>query len=218
VGDLPRDRFVGFLQNHDQVGNRARGERSSHLLAGGRLRVGAALVLLSPFVPMLFQGEEWGATTPFLYFTDHEDVDLARAVTQGRRDEFTSFGWSADEVPDPQQRATFERSRLDWRELAGEPHAALLEWHRRLIALRRAIVRAGERVAVRCDGDARWLAIDRSDTSIVCNLGAAARRVPLPWPSDARVLLGSVAALTAASGAITLPPDTVAVVGTGTRS
>ncbi|MGZ3678250.1 MAG: malto-oligosyltrehalose trehalohydrolase, partial [Ktedonobacterales bacterium] len=99
---LPGHRFLGYMQTHDQVGNRARGERSSALLSPRRLKVAAALVLTAPFVPMLFQGEEWGATTPFQYFTDHQDANLARAVSEGRRNEFAAFGWNPDDVPDPQ--------------------------------------------------------------------------------------------------------------------
>ena len=106
-------------QNHDQVGNRAVGERTSALMSDGRLRVAAALLLTSPFVPLLFQGEEWGATTPFQYFTDHTDPELGRAVSEGRRREFAAFGWDPQAVPDPQDPATFERSKLDWTEEIG---------------------------------------------------------------------------------------------------
>src|SRR5262249_47499217 len=129
--------FVVFAQNHDQVGNRAAGERASALMSDGRLRIAAALLLTSPFVPLLFQGEEWGATTPFQYFTGHNDRGLARAVSDGRRAEFSAFGWDPGRVPDPQDPATFERSRLDWAELDSGRHAGLLAWYRRLIALRR---------------------------------------------------------------------------------
>jgi maltooligosyltrehalose trehalohydrolase len=103
---LSGHRFFGYLQNHDQIGNRAKGERSSHLISPGRLKIAAGLVLTSPFVPLLFQGEEWGASTPFQYFTDHEDPELGRAVSEGRRSEFSAFAWSAEEVPDPQDPAT----------------------------------------------------------------------------------------------------------------
>ena len=112
--------FVVAAQNHDQVGNRAAGERATALMSDGRLRVAAALLLTSPFVPLLFQGEEWGAATPFLYFTDHSDPGLGRIVSEGRRHEFSSFGWDPRDVPDPQDPATFERSRLDWAELGKE--------------------------------------------------------------------------------------------------
>ena len=108
--------FLGYLQNHDQIGNRAKGERIGHLISLGRLKIAAALVLTAPFIPMLFQGEEWGTRSPFLYFTDHEDGELGRLVTEGRRREFAAFGAHAEDVPDPQAQATFERSKLDWDE------------------------------------------------------------------------------------------------------
>ncbi|HUF91415.1 MAG TPA: malto-oligosyltrehalose trehalohydrolase, partial [Candidatus Limnocylindria bacterium] len=120
---LPPARFVHCMQNHDQVGNRAGGERSSHLMSVGRLKIAAALVLVPPYVPLLFQGEEWGATAPFQYFTEHEDPGLGRAVSEGRRREFAGFGWQPEDVPDPQAPETFLRSRLDWSETAREPHA-----------------------------------------------------------------------------------------------
>ncbi|MFC5180181.1 malto-oligosyltrehalose trehalohydrolase [Actinomadura harenae] len=141
----PAHRFVVSLQNHDQVGNRAAGDR----LSGGgpgerglpleRLKIGAAFLLLGPFTPMLFMGEEWGASTPWCYFTDHREPWLARAVTEGRRREFAAHGWQG-EVPDPQAVDTFRRSVLDWAEpAAGQGrHRALLDWYRALIALRRA--------------------------------------------------------------------------------
>ena len=122
---LPPTRFLGYLQNHDQVGNRATGERSSMLLSTGLLKVAAAIVLLGPFVPMLFQGEEWAASTPFLYFTDHDDPELGEAVSEGRRREFAAFGWSPEQVPDPQAPETFEASVLRWDErAAGAPRSA----------------------------------------------------------------------------------------------
>ncbi|HVW86004.1 MAG TPA: malto-oligosyltrehalose trehalohydrolase, partial [Bryobacteraceae bacterium] len=101
--NIPGWRFLGYLQNHDQIGNRALGDRSSHLLSRGKLMIGAALVMTAPFVPMLFEGEEWGASTPFLYFTQHEEDWLVHAVSDGRRKEFAAFGWAFDEVPDPQE-------------------------------------------------------------------------------------------------------------------
>ena len=99
--------FLGYAQKHDQVGNRAQGERLSQLVSPGRLKIAAALVLTSPFVPMLFQGEEWGASTPFQYFTDHPEPDLAKAVREGRRQEFAAFGWKPEDIPDPQTPETF---------------------------------------------------------------------------------------------------------------
>jgi maltooligosyltrehalose trehalohydrolase len=180
---LPGARFFGYLQNHDQVGNRATGERSSMLVGTGSLKVAAALVLCSPFVPMLFQGEEWGASTPFLYFTDHGDPALGRAVSEGRRREFAAFGWRPEDVPDPQDPETFRRSKLDWDELAAQPHAELLEWHRHLIKLRREVpaLAAGDldAVEVRFDEAARWLVLERGPLSVVCNLAGEEQAVPL---------------------------------------
>ena len=177
VGDLPATRFLGYMQNHDQVGNRARGERSSALMSTGRLQIAAALVLLGPFVPMLFAGEEWAASTPFLYFTDHQDKELGRLVSEGRRREFATFGWRPEDVPDPQEEATFARSRLRWDELEREPHATVLRWHRDLIALRRATpgLRDGDRAAVEVEFDeaARWLVMRRVGITVACNWGDA---------------------------------------------
>ncbi|WP_425581621.1 malto-oligosyltrehalose trehalohydrolase, partial [Streptomyces stramineus] len=134
----PAHRLLGYAQTHDQVGNRALGDRLSAHLSPGALACAAALVLCAPFTPMLFMGEEWGARTPWQYFTDHPDPELAEAVRTGRRREFAAHGWAAEEIPDPQDPATRERSCLDWTEPERAPHRALLAWYRRLVALRRA--------------------------------------------------------------------------------
>ncbi|MFD7504806.1 malto-oligosyltrehalose trehalohydrolase [Streptomyces sp. NPDC059850] len=134
----PAHRLLGYAQTHDQIGNRATGDRLSSRLSPGLLACAAALVLCAPFTPMLFMGEEWGAGTPWQYFTDHQDPELAEAVRRGRRREFAAHGWAEADVPDPQDPATRLRSCLDWTEPGREPHRALLDWHRRLIALRRA--------------------------------------------------------------------------------
>ncbi len=170
VVDLPATAFLGYLQDHDQIGNRATGERSSHLLSPDLLKVGAALVLTAPFVPMLFMGEEWGATTPWQYFTDHEDAGLADAVRKGRREEFRAFGWDPDDVPDPQDRATFERSKLDWSEVERPEHAELLDWHRRLVALRRSepSLRDGSFADASVEGDV--LIVRRGNVEVVASL------------------------------------------------
>ena len=133
----PAERHVVFLQNHDQVGNRAAGERLSTLIGRDLAAVVAPDVLLGPFIPLLFQGEEWAASTPFLYFTDFEPGDLAEAVRRGRREEFAAFGWRPEDVPDPQDPATYRRSQLDWAELDKPGHREMLALYKRLIALRR---------------------------------------------------------------------------------
>ena len=168
---LSGHRFVVSVQNHDQVGNRAVGERLSALSSEGRLRIAAALLLTSPFVPMLFQGEEWGASTPFQYFTDHDDPELGRAVSDGRRGEFASFGWSPDDVPDPQAVETFERSKLDWSEPDRPPHATLLDWYRQLIRLRKSLPELTDgrtdRVEVSVDG--QRLTFRRGRVTVMCD-------------------------------------------------
>ncbi len=190
---LPGHRFLAYLQNHDQVGNRARGERSSHLMSPARLKLGAALVLTAPFVPMLFMGEEWGATTPFLYFTSHPERELERAVSAGRRREFAAFGWDPAEIPDPQDPATFAASKLDWDEPRRPPHDELLAWHRDLIALRRAEPSLNRYepsdVQVTYDEDDRSLVMRRAGVVVACNLGR--RPVTVPVPLRAAPLLSS---------------------------
>lgn len=138
--DLPR--FVICTQNHDQIGNRADGARLSHEIDASTYRAVSALLLLAPQTPLLFMGQEWAASSPFLFFTDHED-ELGRKVTEGRREEFRSFTAFADPsrraaIPDPQSRETFERSRLGWHEVHELPHAGVLRLYQRLLELRRA--------------------------------------------------------------------------------
>jgi maltooligosyltrehalose trehalohydrolase len=211
---LSGQRFLGFAQNHDQVGNRARGERLSQLVSVGRLKTAAAFVFASPFVPMLFQGEEWGASTPFLYFTDHPEPELATAVREGRRKEFAAFGWNPEDVPDPQARETFERSKLNWSELPREPHAGLLHWHRQLIQLRQrepALTDGRlDSVQTRFDESARWFVFERGPITVACNLANRPQRVPLRAGKRA-LLLASERAIQVDDSAVNLPPDAVAV-------
>jgi len=206
--------FLGYMQNHDQIGNRALGERSSHLLNTGRLKIAAALVMTAPFVPLLFQGEEWGARTPFLYFTDHQDEALGERVRQGRRREFAGRGWAEGRVPDPQARETFERSKLDWSEPFQATHADLLNWHQRLIALRRnePVLCNGrmDQVEVRYDETENWLVMERGPFVVGCNLGPAARKIRL-CPGDCRVALSSMPLDQSSNGAVELPADSVVI-------
>jgi len=138
AGDVPADRFVGFVQNHDQVGNRAGGERLASLVDPPRLRLAAALLLLAPQIPLLFMGEEWGETAPFLYFVDHGDPALLEAVRRGRRREFAAFH-AGGAVPDPADPATFARSRPDRTCAASREGAALRALYAELLAARRAL-------------------------------------------------------------------------------
>jgi maltooligosyltrehalose trehalohydrolase len=171
--------LVVCAQNHDQIGNRAQGERLSMLLGVPQLKAIAALMLLSPFVPLLFQGEEWGASTPFLYFTDHENEELGRLVAEGRSREFSSFRWQGA-VPNPQELATFTRSKLDWTELSAPAHAELYEWHRQLIHLRHAKMRVRAKAAVRFDAESGWLTVVHGGLLSVFNFAPTAQRVITP--------------------------------------
>ncbi|MYU24220.1 malto-oligosyltrehalose trehalohydrolase [Streptomyces sp. SID8352] len=182
-GVVAAHRLTGYAQTHDQIGNRARGERLSALVPLGLAACAATLMLTAPFTPMLFMGEEWAAGTPWQYFTDHTDPALAEAVRRGRRREFAAHGWTGDEVPDPQDPATRDRSVLDWSEPEREPHARMLAWYRRLIALRHEQPDLGNpdladtRVAY--GPGARWLAFRRGDVRVVVNLGPDEATVPL---------------------------------------
>ena len=130
---LPPECFVVSTQTHDQVGNRGNGERLCHLTSFYNCQIAAALMFLSPFVPMLFQGEEWAASTPFLYFTDHVDAALAKSVREGRR---RDYAFTGKRVPDPQAAKTFQRSILKWSETTDGEHRKMIEWYKNLIALR----------------------------------------------------------------------------------
>jgi maltooligosyltrehalose trehalohydrolase len=211
---LSGGQFVVSTQNHDQVGNRAAGERSGALMSTGRLKIAAALLLTSPFVPMLFQGEEWGASTPFPYFTDHADPALAQAVRAGRRAEFAAFGWPPESVTDPQDPASFERASLDWSEQAKEGHADLLAWHRDLIKLRARIPALTDprldRVVTDFDESAGWLTVRRGPVLVAVNLGPAGWSCPVPL--DAQLLASSDPAIKPGPGRIQLPPDSVAII------
>ncbi|MET7345337.1 malto-oligosyltrehalose trehalohydrolase [Streptomyces sp. NPDC087866] len=176
-------RFVGYAQTHDQIGNRALGDRLAASLSPGLLACAAALVLTGPFTPMLFMGEEWGARTPWQFFTDHTDPELAEAVRTGRRREFGAHGWAEEDIPDPQDPATRARSCLDWGELHREPHARLYAWYRELIALRRTLpdLRDPDLASVKAahDDGARWIAVRRGDLRIAVNLDAKPAAIPL---------------------------------------
>jgi maltooligosyltrehalose trehalohydrolase len=203
--------FVVYLQSHDQVGNRPGGERTGALMSTRLLKVGAALLLTAPFVPMLFQGEEWGASTPFHYFTDHADPRLGRGVAEGRLRDLSRLDWPVESMPDPQDRLTFERSKLDWAEAERLPHSGLLDWHRRLIRLRRDMPELGDgrmdRARVTVEQE-RCLVVRRGPITIACNLGEEESVVD----SDGSLLLGSEEDVSLRGGRLHLPPATVGIV------
>jgi maltooligosyltrehalose trehalohydrolase len=214
---LPGWKFLGYLQDHDQIGNRAVGDRISASLSPGLLAVGATLVLTSPFTPMLFMGEEWGASTPWQFFTSHPEPELGKATAEGRIGEFAEHGWDAAVVPDPQDPETFTRSKLDWAELAEEPHAHLLAVYRGLLALRHAhpdLVDADlTAMAVSWDDADRWLVVTRGCLRVVANLSDEPREVDLDVPAD-EVLFATADLPTLDGTTITVPAESAVIVST----
>lgn len=215
---LSGHRFLGYLQNHDQVGNRAAGERIGHLAGIPRIMIGSALALTSPCIPMIFQGEEWAASSPFLYFTDHQDPELGRAVAQGRVEEFAAFGWDPRDIPNPQAASTFERSRLDWDERAREPHAGVLAWYRALIRLRRALPGLNDgrpgRTRVRFHEDQGWLVMQRGGVTVACNFSEQGKSIELFGKGEREVLLASREGVAFQGSLLTMPAESAAVLFT----
>ncbi|GAC1591276.1 MAG: malto-oligosyltrehalose trehalohydrolase [Acidimicrobiales bacterium] len=186
---IPGWRFLGYLQDHDQIGNRATGDRVAATVSTGRLLAGAAIVACAPFTPMLYMGEEWGTTSPFPYFVDHTDPDLADAVREGRRREFVAFGWDPMSIPDPQDPQTHRQAVLNWQEQYDEPHATVLAWHRALLELRhrRPELTDGrlDQADVVTDG-ASWLVLRRGGVSVGINVGTEPKTLPI---REGRVVL-----------------------------
>lgn len=212
---LSGEQLLGYCQTHDQVGNRATGERLGHLLQPGQIKIAAALVLMSPFVPMLFQGEEWATSSPFLYFTDHEDPELARAVSEGRRSEFADFGWNPEDIPDPQDEQTFLRSQLNWQEMEKGVHADILGWYRELIGFRKKHpqLAAGsfKNVIVQYDEAAKWLILKRGYFALVCNFASHAQDIILAEFDFREIHLSSETGVQYDNTSLHLPPFSVAL-------
>ncbi|MDT5107951.1 MAG: maltooligosyltrehalose trehalohydrolase [Mycobacterium sp.] len=183
IATIPATRLLAYTLTHDQVGNRAIGDRPSQTLDFGQLAVKAALVLGSPYTAMLFMGEEWGASSPFQFFSSHPEPELARATAEGRKAEFAEHGWDANEVPDPQDPQTFEHSKLAWDEIDAGEHARLREVYRGLIALRRAEPDFADpwldHLGVDYDEDQRWIVLRRGAFAVACNLGTEPVSVPV---------------------------------------
>jgi len=176
--DTDPRRFVVFGSDHDQIGNRAVGDRPSTSLDDATLAATAALVLLSPYTPMLFMGEEWGTRTPFQFFTDHEEEDLARSVSEGRVREFAGFGWDADEIPDPQAAETVEASRLRWDELNEAEHIRMLAWYQALTALRRDLTWSQRTAWPQVEDINGMLTVTYEDIVVATNLSGQERPAP----------------------------------------
>jgi maltooligosyltrehalose trehalohydrolase len=213
VQGLSAHRFLGYIQNHDQVGNRAVGDRVEAIVGMDRAKIAAAIVMMAPFIPMVFQGEEFAASTPFQYFADHEDPEMAKAVKEGRRGEFAAFGWRPEDIPDPEKKETFERSKLRWDEIHEGRHEEMLEWYRRLIRLRRGTASLNDgdmsRVKVKFNAAARWLTMERGAVEVFCNLGRAVAEFDRK-PGYA-VAMVSREDVVVTPGKIMLPPDSAII-------
>jgi maltooligosyltrehalose trehalohydrolase len=210
----PTWRLVVCAQNHDQVGNRARGDRNGEVLDVDQLCASALMVMASPFTPMLFMGEEWAASTPFQFFTSHPEPDLGKATAEGRIAEFARMGWDPAQVPDPQDPATFERSKLDWSELSTGRHPVVLDAYRQLATLRRtrpALTDASfTQVVCTADEDTRVFTMRRRDLLVVVNFGEEEQEVEAPYDE---VLFATPSGVTLADGRLVLPPHAACLLG-----
>ena len=213
VAGLSAHHFIGFIQNHDQIGNRATGDRLEHIIGIEKAKVAAGIVLTSPFIPMIFQGEEFAASTPFQYFADHEDAEMARLVAEGRKKEFAAFGWDEDSIPNPEQVETFQRSKLNWDEVHEDQHAEMLAWFTRLIHIRRASpsLNDGDTAhnKVSFDPDRNWLVMNRGGVQVLTNLGSQPAQFDVP--EGHRLIAQSQLEITEADGKITLPSNSLAI-------
>jgi maltooligosyltrehalose trehalohydrolase len=213
----PGYRFVACLQNHDQVGNRAAGDRLPQIAPLGMLRVGATLLLTSPFTPMLFMGEEWAASTPWPFFTSHPEPELAEVTATGRIKEFADHGWDIGEVVNPQDPAAFMGAKLRWSERDEPEHADMLALYRRLLRLRREHPDLADPrlslVTVDFDEDERWVIVHRGAFRVLANLADQAQLLPC---ASGDVLFSTEPGLYADGRQITLPARSACIIGAGT--
>ncbi len=208
---LPTHRLVTFAQDHDQIGNRATGDRLSATLSPARLAIGAVLNLTTPFTPMLFMGEEWGASTPWQFFTSHPEPELGKATAEGRIAEFARMGWDPAIVPDPQDPETFTRSKLDWSEPESGPHGALLDLHRRLIELRHRLPELTDprfpTIEAAADDAAGTIVLRRGGVTVAANLGTAEARIE----AAGALVLTTAPGVALDGGVLVLPAESAAI-------
>lgn len=206
---LSGENFVAYIQNHDQVGNRPGGERLCHLLNLGQMKIAAALLLTSPFIPMLFQGEEWGASTPFFYFTDHHEDKLAKDIKRGRRHEAQEFGWPLTHFSDPQEPDSFTRSQLSWDDMSGDQNHELLEWYKQLLVLRRrhSSLQCGAflKGSAHVDAKSKVISVIRGDFELICNCSDSHQNVTARI-SGCKLNLPSHGEIRVHSDHVSLPP------------
>jgi maltooligosyltrehalose trehalohydrolase len=209
---LSAHHFIHFDQNHDQVGNRGWGERLEHLVGLDAAKVSIGLVLTAPYIPMLFMGEEWATTSPFLYFADHDDEEMRQQVAEGRKNEFAAFGFDGD-VPNPEDNETYEKSKLNWDEQNAGKHAEMLAWVKALIKIRRRTVALNDgdmhRLEVSSDEERRTLVMAREEARIFINFGE--RPYTFALLEGEKLELVSREDLKPRDGFLDLPPMTLAV-------
>jgi maltooligosyltrehalose trehalohydrolase len=219
TASTPGWRFVVFLQDHDQVGNRAAGDRLPEIVPAGLLKVGAVLMLTSPFTPMLFMGEEWAASTRWPFFTSHPEPELAKAVSQGRLAEFADHGWDTSAMIDPQDPAAYQQAILNWAEPLADGHREMLELYRQLIRLRAAEPELADpwldRVLVDFDEQRRWIRIERGRFRILANLADSAQPVPIGGTGTVRAVRLATGTAEPAGDRLELGPESAAIVELG---
>lgn len=211
---VPSWRLVTFSQDHDQIGNRAAGDRLGDTCGYGQLAIAAVLTLTGPFTPMLFMGEEWGASTPWQFFTSHPEEELGRATAQGRIEEFARMGWDESSVPDPQDPQTFLRSKLDWDEAGEGMHARLLQLYRELAALRRTVPELTDprlsRVRAEYDDAQRWFRVERGAVETLVNFSG--ETVSLATVPGTGILFRTDRDATIVGEAAILPPHSALII------
>ena len=214
IDGLSAHHFIGFIQNHDQIGNRAEGDRLEQIVGADLAKVALGLVLTAPFIPMLFMGEEFAASSPFLYFADHEDEEMAKLVAAGRKKEFAAFGFDEAEIPNPEDRETFERSKLKWDEVHEGKHADFLDWTKKLIHLRRKSISLndGDRghIKIDCNDEKRWLRMERGDVQVLVNLGEEPAKFAVP--ASYKLVLASASSIALTESEVALPKNSLAII------
>ncbi len=209
---LSAHHFVHFDQNHDQVGNRGWGERLEHLIGLNAAKVSIGLLLMAPYIPMLFMGEEWATSAPFLYFADHEDEEMRQLVAEGRKKEFAAFGFDGD-IPNPEEPKTYEMSKLKWAEQGEGKHAEMFAWVKALIKLRRSRVCFNDgdmhHLVVARDDEQRTLSMVRDEARVLINFGEKA--VTFELLQGEQLELVSQAGQRTENNHFVLPPMSLAV-------
>jgi maltooligosyltrehalose trehalohydrolase len=213
---VPTWRLVTFAQDHDQIGNRAIGDRLSATLDYGQLAISAVLTMTGPNTPMLFMGEEWGASTPWQFFTSHPEPELGKATAEGRIAEFEKMGWDPEVVPDPQDPETFTRSKLDWSEHESGDHARLLALYKTLSSLRRTVPAFTDpsfgHITATFSDDLHWFRLDRGPVTTLINFGTDPLTLPVAGPSaTADVLVATDETAQLRDNQVTLPAHSAVI-------